>query len=31
VIWVFSMINRHLTRHMPSERQRIRYRPQLIR
>jgi len=31
VIGLFSLINRRLTRHMPEERQRIRYRPQLIR
>lgn len=31
IIGVFSLINRRLTRHMPEERRRIRYRPQLIR
>ena len=31
VIGVFGLINRRLTRHMPEERQRIRYRPQVIR
>ena len=31
VIGVFSIINNRLTRHMPEERKRIRYRPQLVR
>ena len=31
VIGVFSTINRRLNRHMPADRKRIRYRPQLIR
>ncbi|MGR3512777.1 MAG: ABC transporter permease [Paracoccaceae bacterium] len=31
VIGVFSLVNRRLTRHMPEERRKIRYRPQLIR
>ncbi|MEM9427639.1 MAG: ABC transporter permease subunit [Pseudomonadota bacterium] len=31
VIGTFSLINRHLTRHMPEDRKRIRYRPQLVR
>lgn len=31
VIGVFSLVNRHLNRHMPQEAKRIRYRPQLIR
>jgi polar amino acid transport system permease protein len=32
VITVFGLINRHLNRHLPSDRRaRIKYRPQLIR
>jgi polar amino acid transport system permease protein len=32
VITVFSLINRHLNRHLPAERRaRVRYRPNLIR
>ena len=31
VIGVFSAINKRLNRHLPGERKRIRYRPQLIR
>lgn len=31
VIGLFSLINRRLTRHIPEERKRIRYRPQLVR
>ncbi|MDJ0640464.1 MAG: amino acid ABC transporter permease [Paracoccaceae bacterium] len=31
VIGLFSLINRRLNRHLPSEAKRIRYRPQLIR
>ena len=31
IIWLFSMANRRLNRHMPQEARRIRYRPQLIR
>ena len=31
VIGIFSLINRHLNRHMPGEPKRLRYRPQVIR
>ena len=31
VIGVFSLVNRHLNRHMPQDAKRIRYRPQLFR
>ncbi|MCX7645081.1 MAG: ABC transporter permease subunit [Rhodobacteraceae bacterium] len=31
IIWLFGLVNRRLNRHLPAERRRLRYRPQLIR
>jgi polar amino acid transport system permease protein len=31
IIWLFGLMNRRLNRHLPADRRRIRYRPQLIR
>ncbi len=31
VIWLFERVNRHLNRHLPGEKKKLRYRPQIIR